>query len=218
MNLKEWRILGHYTLKVLRDSNETVGVHVAEELTGRQRFTDVLASFGGSEAGQELLRERPELNSEQVDYAWLSQLPAGTLGRAYADHLSGHGLSADAQAVPTRYIDDPDMAYLMRRFRQTHDVWHPLIDLGVQGYEETLIHAFSWGQLRLPVSAMVIAGGAIKHMLLEGRWGALRHGLLEAYRNGRDAKPLLAIHWEQLWEVPLDEVRRRYNVRPCTRD
>ena len=46
----------------------------------------------------------------------------------------------------------------------------------------------------------------------------LRHGLLEAYRNGRDAAPLLPVYWEQMWEEPLIDVRARYGVRPCSPD
>jgi ubiquinone biosynthesis protein Coq4 len=95
-------------------------------------------------------------------------------------------------------------------------VWHTLLELGTQGHEEVIIHAFSWGQLRLPVSAMVVFFGAFKHIVLERRWQALRHGLLEAYRIGRDAAPLLSVYWERIWAEPIDQVRERYHVRPCT--
>ena len=108
------------------------------------------------------------------------------------------------------------MAYLMRRFRQTHDVWHALLGLGVQGHEEVIIHAFSYGQLRLPVSAMVMFFGSIKHIVLERRWGALRHALREAYDIGRRAQPLLPVYWERIWDQPLAEVRAPYSIRPCT--
>ncbi len=101
----------------------------------------------------------------------------------------------------------------MRRFRQTHDVWHALVGLGTRGHEEVILHAFSWGQLRLPVSALVVVFGSIKHMVLEGRWDALRGGLLDAYRVGRDAAPLLPVYWERAWADPIEGVRRRLGVR-----
>lgn len=214
MKLHEWIRLGQALIRTLADSEQTSEIHVAEELTGRRRYRELLARNDAEVA--ELLRLRPELCSQQVDYDALRALPRHTLGGAYAAHLDENGLSADYQAALTRYVDDDDMAYLMRRFRQTHDVWHALIGLGIQGHEEVIVHALSWGQLRLPMSAMVVVFGGIKHIVLEARWTTLRHALLEAYEIGRDAAPLLPVHWETMWEEPLDDVRARYNLRPCT--
>ena len=163
-----------------------------------------------------LLERRPELRSGEVDFGWLRSLAPDTLGGAYIRHLDTNGLTADSQAAPTRYIDDPERSYLVRRFRQTHDVWHALLELGVEGHEEVLLHAFSWGQLRLPVSALVVVFGSIKHMVLEGRWRALGHGLREAYEMGARAQSLMAVCWEEHWTDSLIEVRERFGVRPLT--
>lgn len=203
-------------VRVMRDSEQTGEIHVTEEITGRGRFAAIRRELFDHEEGRALLRERPELCSEQVDYDALRALPRGTLGGAYVAHLDDHGLSADYQAAETRYVEDPEMAYLMRRFRQTHDVWHALTGLGTEGHEEVIIHAFSWGQLRLPVSAMVVAFGTLKHIVGEARWGALRHGLRDAYQAGRDATPLLPVYWERRWEEPLEGVRARLGVRVCS--
>ena len=35
--------------------------------------------------------------------------------------------------------------------------------------------------------------------------------------HGRDAQPLLPVYWERLWDQPLETVRARYRVAPCTR-
>jgi ubiquinone biosynthesis protein COQ4 len=205
------------TLRVLADSERTDEIHVAEELTGRGRFAALRREAFTSAEGRTLLAERPELRSDRVDYDALRRLPIHTLGYAYVAHLDAHGLSADSQAAPTRYVDDPEIAYLMRRFRQTHDVWHALLGLGTAGHEEVILHAFSWGQLQLPVSALVVVFGTLKHIVLEARWSALRHALPDAWQSGRRAAPLLPVHWEKCWGDPLDEVRARYRVVPCSR-
>ncbi len=204
-------------VRVLGDSTKTHEIHRVEEITGRPRYRRLLAELQASPEGQRLLAERPELSSDHVDYAGLRTLGPDTLGGAYVRHLDGNGLSADYQAAATRHVDDPDMAYLMRRFRQTHDVWHALLGLGVTGHEEVIIHWFSYGQLRLPVSAMIMVFGTMKHLVVERRWGALRHSLLEAYRTGRDATPLLGAIWEDQWTDPLDLVRQRYHLHPLER-
>lgn len=215
--LKDGYRLGQAVVRVMADSTKTHEIHRAEEITGRPRFRALLAEMERTAEGRRLMNERPELSSALVDYDALRALPASTFGGAYVRHLDGNGITADYQAAATRHVDDPDMAYLMRRFRQTHDVWHALLGLGIAGHEEVIIHWFSYGQLRLPVSAMVMALGTLKHIVLEKRWGALRHSALEAYRAGRDAEPLMPVVWEDLWERPLEEVRARYHVQPLDR-
>jgi len=214
MKLRDWALTLNAIQIVLRDSNRTEQIHVVEETTGQTRMRAALDIIRTSDEGRRLLERRPELNRDQVDYDALRRLAADTLGGAYIRHLDDNGLSADTQAADTRYVDDPDVAYLIRRFRQTHDVWHPLTRLGTQPWEEVTIHAFSYGQLRLPVSALVLWFGAIKHGLLERRWGMLRHTLADAYRKGRAARPLLGVTWEDQWAEPIAEVRRRYDIVP----
>lgn len=209
--------VGQAVVRVLGDSTKTHEIHRVEEITGRPRYRRLLAEMAKTEEGRRILAERPELSSNHVDYDHLRKLPATTLGGAYVRHLDNNGITADYQAAATRHVDDPDMAYLMRRFRQTHDVWHALLGIGISGHEEVLIHWFSWGQLRLPVSALIMVFGTFKHLVLERRWNALRHSALEAYRAGRDAAPLLGVVWEDLWEEPLDDVRDRFGIIPLDR-
>ncbi|HSD89846.1 MAG TPA: Coq4 family protein, partial [Kofleriaceae bacterium] len=189
--LKDGYRVGQAIVRVLGDSTKTHEIHRVEEITGRPRFRQIRAEMEATPEGRRLLAEQPELSSERVDYDALRKLPATTFGGAYVRHLDGNGITADYQAAATRHVDDPVMAYLMRRFRQTHDVWHALLGLGITGHEEVIIHSFSFGQLRLPVSALIMVFGTMKHIVLEKRWGALRHSMLDAYRAGRDAEPLL---------------------------
>ncbi len=206
--------VGQAIVRVIGDSTKTHEIHRVEEITGRPRYRALLRELQETDEGRRIMRERPELSSDHVDYDYLRTLAAHTLGGAYVRHLDRNGLSADYQAAATRHVSDPDMAYLMRRFRQTHDVWHALLGIGVTGHEEVLTHWFSFGQLRLPVSALIMVFGTLKHMVVERRWGVLRHSLLEAYRDGRDASSLISVIWEDQWEVPLAHVREAYNVHP----
>jgi ubiquinone biosynthesis protein Coq4 len=141
-------------VRVLGDSTKTHEIHRVEEITGRPRYRRLLRELAGTAEGRRLLAERPELSSEHVDYDALRALPATTFGNTYVRHLDGNHITADYQAAATRHVDDPDIAYLMRRFRQTHDVWHALLGLGITGHEEVVIHWFSYGQLQLPVSGL----------------------------------------------------------------
>jgi ubiquinone biosynthesis protein COQ4 len=209
--------VGQAVLRVLADSTKTHEIHRVEEITGRPRYRSVLRELGLTPEGRRLLADRPELSSRDVDYERLGALPETTLGGAYARHLDRNGITADYQAAVTRHVDDPDIAYLMRRFRQTHDVWHALLGLGIAGHEEVIIHWFSFGQLRLPVSMLIMAFGTMKHVVLERRWGTLRHSAMDAYRIGRAAAPLLPVRWEDHWVDDLDRVRAAYRIKPLDR-
>ena len=213
MKASELYLVMRAIVRVFADSDRTDEIHIVEEITSRRIFKRWLETR--SAELEDLMERRPELASDRVDYEALRRLPETTLGGAYMKHLDANGLSADSQATRTRYCDDPDLSYLVRRFRQTHDVWHALTGLGVQGHEEVIIHAFSLGQLHLPVSYLVVIFGTLKHIVLEKRWPALQKGLREAYDAGRDAAPLMPVVWEDQWSEPLEQVRTRFGVRPC---
>jgi ubiquinone biosynthesis protein COQ4 len=216
--LRDSYLVGRAVVRVLADSTRTHEIHRVEEITGKPAFQRVLADPAGTPGIAELLVDKPELSSEAVDFEALRRMPPSTLGGAYVRHLDGNGITADYQAARTRHVEDPDLAYLMRRFRQTHDVWHALLGLGIHGHEEVVIHAFSYGQLGLPVSAMIVLFGSIKHMVLEKRWATLRHGLNEAYQLGRTSAPLLGVRWESLWSEPVDDVREMLGLRVLRRE
>src|SRR5258708_39827435 len=105
-------------VRVLADSTKTHEIHRVEEITGRPRYRRLLVELARTDEGRRLLAERPELSSDHLDYDVLRRLPATTFGGAYVRHLDSNHITADYQAAATRHVDDPDMAYLMRRFPQ----------------------------------------------------------------------------------------------------
>lgn len=42
--------------------------------------------------------------------------------------MDSHGYQASERTL-VRYIDDPELAYVMQRYREVHDVWHVLFEL-----------------------------------------------------------------------------------------
>ncbi|MBC7543027.1 MAG: hypothetical protein H7338_09880 [Candidatus Sericytochromatia bacterium] len=201
-------------VRVLQDSTRTEDLLIAEQTTSQAAFRQAVRRMRQSDAGRALLAERPEIIPSQVDYAALRQLPIETLGGAYVRHLDRNGLSPDVFAAPNPYVSDPDVDYLLRRYRQSHDVWHALTSLGAQPHEEVVIHAFTFAQLHLPYSVLIVALGGIKHLVLEGRWATLSHSLALSYVAGRRAAYLLNVRWEDHWAEPIAAVRHRYGIVP----
>jgi ubiquinone biosynthesis protein COQ4 len=198
----------------LLDSTRTDDLLTGEEISSVGRMPALEGLLAASDEGRAILRERPRITSRTVDFGALRRLPAGALGRAYAEHLDRCGLDVDALSTPVTRGRDDVANYLLERVRQTHDIWHTLLGLGTAGHEEVLVHAFQWPQLRMPYSALVVTFGTLKHVVGEVRWRVLRHGLREAVTAGRRAAPLLPVYWERHWEEPLTSVRQRLRVTP----
>lgn len=141
----------------------------------------------------------------------LLKLPAHTLGGAYARHMKPRGLRPDFyEAVAPRHR----MHYLRLRVRQTHDIWHVLCGFDTDVIGEVGLQGFYFAQFTNGQSALILAAMILRSML-RGRFGELEllvDAFCEGYRNGRHARSLLAVEWEQLWSESVESLRRRYRI------
>lgn len=163
-------------------------------------------------AGARLIEARTELNLRTVDWYRLSQLPLETLGYNLWHHFRSNDLFHEIVLGPPIIRWDPDTEYAKYRYRMTHDFRHVMLGLGTEPYEEVLVQTFQYAQLPQKLSMLIVLFGSIKHALLDRRGSELRAGLPRAWRSGRRARFLSNTPFEELLELPLDEVRRRWGV------
>ena len=213
LSLSDMKTVLGCTIRVLLDSERTRDIMTAEELTAQKQLHYLLArGVFDTPEGRDLLADRPDMAG--LDLEALGALAKGSLGHELAAFFDRNQITTDVYSVPTEYTDDPTAAFLMRRIRQSHDIWHVLMGFGVRGHEEILVHAFSLAQTGLPVSVALMALGSLKHMVLEARWACIRTGVRRAYERGRHAAPLLAVYWERYWETPVEELRQMLRIEP----
>lgn len=93
------------------------------EITGDGALKYMKKKMLSTPEGAEILREMPRINSETVSFQQLSQLPENTIGRVYADFMRDNNITADSR-LPVQFIADPDLAYVMQRYREVHDLVH----------------------------------------------------------------------------------------------
>lgn len=148
---------------------------------------------------------------QDYDVDELLALDPATLGGMYARHMKARGLRPDFfDAAAPRH----NLHYLRLRLRQTHDIWHTLTGFDTEPAGEVGLQGFYFGQFTNGQSALIIAGAILKS-ILRRRYGELEQfveAFCEGYRNGRRAQPLLGVKWEDLWQEPVVELRRRFNI------
>ncbi len=144
----------------------------------------------------------------------LLRLETSTLGGLYARHMKARGLRPD-------FYDDVaprhKLHFLRLRMRQTHDIWHTLAGFDTDPAGEVGLQGFYFAQFTNGQSALILAGAILKS-ILGRRYGELEdfvEAFCKGYRSGRRAKPLLGVKWEELWQEPVAELRRRYAIEPA---
>jgi Coenzyme Q (ubiquinone) biosynthesis protein Coq4 len=98
------------------------------EVSGDAALRNMLQRMQNDETGRQILSDRPIVSSETVDLQKLAKLDRNTFGYAYAYFMLSRGYSPD-ERTEVRFVDDEDLAYVMLRYRQTHDFLHVLLGL-----------------------------------------------------------------------------------------
>ena len=105
--------------------------------------------------------QRPLLNAAHIDIDRLNGLPANTLGGAYARYLSMHGFEL-GKRPPVKLILDPELAFVMQRYRDTHDLLHTVFGVPVSVSGEVALKWFEMVQTGLPMTVLAAFFGGLR--------------------------------------------------------
>jgi ubiquinone biosynthesis protein COQ4 len=170
-----------------------------------------------SPTGRRILRDRPRITSTSLDVPRLRLLPAGTVGRSYADWLDREGVSPDTRDR-VRYIDDEECAYVMQRYREAHDMYHALTGMPTVREGEVALKAFEFANTLLPMTGLSV----LSVLTLKGRERARFWGTYGpwAVRNGLLARDVINVYWEEEMETEVEALRARLGIEmpPDMRD
>src|SRR5262249_38660446 len=148
-----------------------------------------------------------------LDREALRRMPEGSLAHAYLAFVESEGITADGLVAASKAGHEEDRSYpadqawVRRRLRDTHDLWH-----ATNGYKgdvlgETAQLAFMLPQVRNPALALMISAALLRY-----RTRASFSLITAGFRRGRKAQWLPAQDWVALLPLPVDEVRRRLGV------
>ncbi|KAK5164351.1 Ubiquinone biosynthesis protein [Saxophila tyrrhenica] len=167
--------------------------------------------------GRRILRDRPRITSKNMRLEELREYPENSVGRAYAAWLDREGVTPDTRD-PVRYIDDPEEAYVMQRYRETHDFTHAITGLPVIIEGELAVKAFEFANTLLPMTALsLVAYVRLKPVERERFWSVY---FPWAVRNGLKAEEVVNVYWEEELETDVDVLRARLGIEvpPDLRD
>ncbi|KAF7846059.1 hypothetical protein BT93_L5407 [Corymbia citriodora subsp. variegata] len=159
--------------------------------------------------GRRILRDKPRITSQTIRLEELRKMPENTVGRAYAAWLDREGVTPDTRDQ-VRYIDDPEEAYVMQRYRETHDFTHAITGLPVIIEGELAVKAFEFANTLLPMTALSLV--AIVRLKPIERRRFFEIYLPWAVRNGIKAEEVVNVYWEEELETDVDVLRERLGI------
>lgn len=170
-----------------------------------------------SPTGRRILRQRPRLNSETLDVKYLRSLPENSVGRAYVDWLDREGVSPDTRSQ-VRYIDDEECAYVMQRYRESHDFYHAVTGLPIVKEGEVALKAFEFANTVLPMTGLsMLAVTTMKASERKRFWSIY---LPWALRNGARSQEVINVYWEEELTRDVSDLRKELGIEqpPDLRD
>jgi ubiquinone biosynthesis protein COQ4 len=220
----EWRRAWKALRALIANSQRTDQVFEVTEALAGNSFERAFQRFRQHPDGRRLLDERPSLLETLSDRTTLSELPAGSFGRAYVEFMDTGNLSADslvsadamaAQRNPRATVPvDPERQFFGDRVRDMHDLWHVLTGYGMDEAGEAANLAFTLGQIPTPGIALIVLAAAI----IGPKDASLfwQRYLYRAWQRGRRAALLTVAPYERLLARPLEEVRQILRIPPAS--
>jgi ubiquinone biosynthesis protein COQ4 len=215
----EWGQAFRSLNRLLNDKEDTTAVfEIMRALNGTSTAKGYMRLLNTQQGGR-IAYERPEFAQRLMDDAWLDSLPDGSVGAAYRHFIRSENLSAEGLAEISRQgetaVDEPHpYAWMGRRTRDVHDLWHILSGYHRDALGEACLVGFSFAQTGGLGWALIALGAAWRsrgdkqHPYVKAIW--------QGYQRGKAASWLLGEDYERLLAEPLEAARRRLNITPAT--
>lgn len=186
-------------------------VGIVGEVTGGRALRRIHDRMQRHPVGRAVLADRPAITAATRES--LQDLPADTLGGAYARFLEKHAFDPDERSA-VQFVDDAEAAFVMTRYRQVHDLWHVLYALPPTLLGEVALKWLEAAQTGLPMAGMAASAGALR-LKPADRAVVTRHVVPWAARHAASSVDLMSVYYEREFERPLEELRRELRITAC---
>ncbi len=203
--------------KLIADKEDTKQVFVILEALAGNSGLRAFERFKKTAHADDILSSEKPLLEYLKDRKWLASLPQGSLGQRYFNFTKVEQITADGLTDAsvegrdeTRELSAAQIKY-HERMRDAHDLWHVTTGYGRDPLGELCLLAVTYRQLgNLGILVIIAAGFFVTRK--EAPQLGIGRALREAFRLGKAAKGLPGAHWEELLQMPLEDVRRQLGV------
>jgi ubiquinone biosynthesis protein Coq4 len=154
---------------------------------------------------------------ELIKLSTLEACPKGSLGREFHDLIVDNAFDLevlDRDVIGIGCLPQP-LAYLNTRMLQAHDLWHITAGYQTTSLHEIAISAFQMAQFGHNYSAQFLSITAVIGALTPGRrYRFLMDTIVSAWAHGRESPAVILIPWEEVWDQPVDTIRKAYGITP----
>ena len=215
----DWRAAFKALRRLLNDKEATDQVFEIMRALNGTATSDAYHRLLTTTQGGRLAFEGKEFADKLMDDVWLDSFAPGTVGAAYREFVRTEQLSAEGLAEISRQsggeieVQHP-YAWMGRRTRDVHDVWHILSGYHRDALGEACLVAFSYAQTKGLGWALIGVGAALR-----SRGGDYPYAktIWQGYTRGKAAAWLLDEDYEALFAEQLEAARARLNIAPATR-
>lgn len=187
-------------------------VAVLGETTGHLALINLRNKMRNDPEGYTILTERPRIRLSTLDLREMASLPDGSFGREYLRFLEDNDVTPDSRA-DVKFVDDEELAYVMQRYREVHDLLHTLLGMPTNMLGEVAVKWFEAAQTGLPMCVLGALLGPLR--LNASRLQSLFTSLGPwALQNGSRARCVLSIFYERRWAQSIEDLRQELNIDP----
>lgn len=215
---RQWGVALKALGRLLNDKEDTGQVFEIMRALNGGATRDAYMRLIETPRGGRLAYERVELAAKLMDDAWLDSFAPGSVGAAYRDFIRSEQLSAEGLAEISRQKEGEidvrhPYAWMGRRTRDVHDIWHILSGYHRDGLGEACLVAFSYAQTKGLGWALIGLGAALRSRKGDYPYAKV---IWQGYQRGKAAAWLLGEDYERLMAEPLEAARKRLNITPAT--
>lgn len=203
--------------ELIRDPESTEKAFDLFFAIGRGDFERQFRRFAAHDDGARLLDEKPSLADALCDRAALARMPDGSFGRAYLAYLDRNGFRADGLVALERVVRarwerdealpplDAGRSWFRDRSILMHDLFHVLAGRETDPPGEGALLWFTLAQLGGGANLFLTAGATLELVRVRGLdWFRV---VRESWKQGRGARWLVTLRFEELLPLPLETVR-----------
>lgn len=170
-----------------------------------------------SEEGQHILRTKPRIYSDHPLWSFdnLQHYKPNTLGRVYYDFMHGHGYTSD-ERTSVRFIADSELAYVIQRYREVHDLWHLLLGLDTTVVEEIAQKYFEYQVTGLPLGYASYAYAPLKLSSEEQQLLSNTY-IPQLQQVSHECADLMSICYEDYLSEDIDVLRQKWKLKKISK-